>query len=59
MPGQNSHQSDANLASRELRLIPVINTWLAHLLSVEAHWLGRGHRLPAGASLLVIARRRN
>jgi hypothetical protein len=27
------------------------------LLNLEARWIARGHRLPMGTSLLVIARR--
>ncbi len=46
------------LVSRELRIVPVLNGLLTWVLSAEANWVARGRRLPAGTSLLAIARRR-
>jgi SAM-dependent methyltransferase len=46
------------LALREFRVIPVINGLLTAMLKLETLWLVRGHRLPMGTSLLVIARKR-
>ncbi|HTZ49774.1 MAG TPA: class I SAM-dependent methyltransferase [Verrucomicrobiae bacterium] len=45
------------LASKEFRLVPIINGILMALLSPEARWLARGHSLPIGTSLVVIARK--
>jgi SAM-dependent methyltransferase len=45
------------LASKEFRLIPIVNGVLSALLNLEARWLASGHSLPAGTSLVVIARR--
>lgn len=44
-------------ANDEFRLIPIVNPLLTALLSLEADWLARGHRLPFGSSLVVIARK--
>jgi SAM-dependent methyltransferase len=44
-------------ASDELRLVPVINQLLTAVLTLEAGWVARGHRLPIGTSLVVVARR--
>jgi SAM-dependent methyltransferase len=53
---QNSEDAKT-LALREFRVIPVINGLLTAMLKLETLWLRRGHRLPIGTSLLVIARR--
>ena len=45
------------LASKEFRLVPIVNGILTVLLNLEARWLARGHLLPMGTSLVVIARR--
>ncbi len=45
------------LAAREFRIVPVINGVLTILLKLEALWLSRGHRLPIGTSLIVVARK--
>jgi SAM-dependent methyltransferase len=44
-------------ADDEFRIIPVVNQLLAMLLRAEAAWVSRGHRLPVGTSLAVIARK--
>ncbi len=55
---QRRHSEDAKtLALKEFRVIPVINGLLTALLKFEALWLSRGHSLPIGTSLVVIARR--
>jgi SAM-dependent methyltransferase len=43
----------------EFRLVPVFNQILTVLLNFEAGWLARGHRLPWGTSLVVVARKRS
>ena len=43
--------------SDEFRLVPIFNQIMTALLTLEAGWLARGHRLPFGTSLLVIARK--
>ena len=45
------------LALKEFRVIPVINGLLTALLKLETGWVSRGHRLPIGSSLIVVARR--
>jgi SAM-dependent methyltransferase len=45
------------LAKTEFRIIPVVNGILTALLSLEARWVARGHSLPLGTSLVVIARK--
>jgi SAM-dependent methyltransferase len=45
------------LAAAEFRIIPVVNGILTALLSLEARWVARGHLLPIGTSLVVIARK--
>lgn len=47
-----------HLTNQELRPIPVVNATLTQILAVEQRWLARGHTLPVGSSLLVVARRR-
>jgi SAM-dependent methyltransferase len=55
-------QTDSDMArsqtSDEFRVVPVVNWLLTMLLTLEARWLARGHRLPIGTSLVVIARKR-
>lgn len=43
--------------SNEFRLVPIVNQILTALLTLEAGWLARGHRLPFGTSLVVVARK--
>ena len=43
--------------SDEFRLVPIVNPILTALLTLETVWLARGHRLPFGTSLLVVARK--
>jgi SAM-dependent methyltransferase len=43
--------------SDEFRIVPGVNQVLSALLTWEAGWLARGHRLPIGTSLVVVARR--
>jgi len=43
--------------SDEFRIVPGVNQVLTALLTWEAGWLARGHRLPIGTSLVVVARR--
>jgi Methyltransferase domain len=43
------------MASKEFRVLPWINGLLTVLLNLEAFWLSRGHRLPIGSSLIVVA----
>ncbi len=49
--------SARQLASEEFRLVPVLNGILAALLHLEAKWICRGHSLPLGTSLVVVARK--
>ena len=45
------------LAMQEFRLVPVINDLLTSVMTLEARWVARGHHLPFGTSLVVVARR--
>jgi hypothetical protein len=45
------------LASKEFRVVPLMNELLTGLLNLEASWLSHGHHLPIGASLIVVAKR--
>lgn len=45
------------LMQRDFKIVPVINECLAAILTLEALWVSRGHRLPFGTSLLAVARR--
>ena len=47
----------SQLAQGELRIMPVLNNFLTFLLSAEARLIVRRRRLPAGTSLLAVARR--
>lgn len=49
--------SARELASEEFRLVPVVNRILKGLLHLEANWICRGHSLPVGTSLVVVARK--
>jgi SAM-dependent methyltransferase len=44
-------------SSQEFRLLPVVNSVLTWLLSLEAKWIYRGHSVPLGTSLVVVARK--
>jgi hypothetical protein len=53
-----AHTAHASqLAQGELRIIPVLNNFLAFLLFREARLIVHRRRLPAGTSLLAVARR--
>jgi SAM-dependent methyltransferase len=54
---QADSQSVQAQASGEFRIVPGFNQLLTFLLNLEAAWVARGHRLPIGTSLVVIARR--
>jgi len=58
---RRSQQSDPDRArasaTREFRIIPVVNGILAFLLTLEDRWLASGRVLPIGTSLIVIARK--
>lgn len=45
------------LVSQEFRIVPIANGIMTVLLNLEARWLARGHLLPIGTSLVVVARR--
>ena len=42
-------------AAREFCIVPGVNWVLTKLLTLEARWLARGHRLGLGTSFVVIA----
>lgn len=42
---------------QEFRVVPGINGVLAFLINLEARWLARGHQLPFGTSLVVVAKK--
>jgi SAM-dependent methyltransferase len=44
-------------AREEFRIVPVVNRILTLLLRLEAEWIRRGHSLPLGTSLVVVARK--
>ena len=50
-------QSARKMAAEEFRIVPLLNGTLNWLLNLEARWIGRGHHLPIGTSLVVIARK--
>jgi SAM-dependent methyltransferase len=41
----------------EFKIVPIFNSVLTALLTLEAGWVARGHCLPFGTSLIVIARK--
>ena len=49
-------QSAREMAAAEFRIVPLVNGVLNWVLGIEARWVGRGHRLPIGTSLVVVAR---
>lgn len=54
-------QSDSDRAQSraldEFRIVPIVNQILTALLTLEARWVARGHHVPIGTSLVVVARR--
>lgn len=54
---RNAVQSARDRARDEFRLVPVVNGILNGLLHLEAKWVGGGHSLPIGTSLVVVARK--
>ena len=54
---QNSPIDVDELATKELRIVPVVNQGLTTLLSWEKQFIKRRKRLPFGTSLLVVARK--
>lgn len=56
-PREAPTERTTQLAQEELRIIPVLNSFLAFLLSREASFIVHRRRLPAGTSLLAVARR--
>jgi SAM-dependent methyltransferase len=54
---ESGSEAARNLTFREFRIVPVMSELLTGLLNLEASWLSRGHHLPIGTSLIVVARR--
>jgi hypothetical protein len=54
---QTESDSARSRTSGEFRLVPIVNPILTTLLTLEAGWLARGHHVPIGTSLVVVARR--
>jgi SAM-dependent methyltransferase len=54
---KNHDGKKRELALDEFRIVPVVNELLTWILAAEMRWLARGHSLPLGSSLLVLARR--
>jgi SAM-dependent methyltransferase len=54
---QSDSDSARSRASDDFWLVPIVNPILTALLTVEARWVARGHHLPIGTSLVVVARR--
>jgi SAM-dependent methyltransferase len=52
----SSPEEARKLTMREFRLVPVINALLTSVMTLEARWVARGHHLPFGTSLVVVAR---
>jgi SAM-dependent methyltransferase len=52
---QNGTGTSRKWAARELLIVPGINWMLTSILTLEARWLARGHRLGFGTSLVVVA----
>ena len=55
--GPVSPEEARKLMMQEFRVIPVINGVLTPVMTLEARWVARGHHLPFGTSLVVVARR--
>jgi SAM-dependent methyltransferase len=53
--GHSDAETSRNWAAREFRIVPGVNWVLTSLLTLEARWLARGHRLRFGTSFVVIA----
>jgi len=54
---QAESDSARSRTSEEFQLVPIVNPILTALLTLEADWLARGHHVPIGTSLVVVARR--
>ena len=54
---QSDSDSARSRTSDEFQIVPIVNQLLTALLTLEARWLARGHHLPIGTSLVVIARK--
>jgi SAM-dependent methyltransferase len=52
---RNNSGTSRDWTAREFRIVPVLNWILTSLLTLEARWLARGHRLAFGTSFVVIA----
>ena len=50
--------SPAERAIGELRPRPLVDKGISFLLDMEGRWLARGHTLPLGTSLLIVAKKR-
>jgi len=57
LPSHADSRTARDRTANEFRLVPIVNEILTALLFLEAGWLARGHRLPFGTSLVVVARR--
>ena len=55
--GRKQGSDPKRLISEDFRPVPFVNGILNAILNLEARWLARGHALPVGTSLVVIARR--
>jgi SAM-dependent methyltransferase len=53
---KRSLDNNRKLAAREFSVVPVLNDLLASLLGIEVRWLLRGHTLPIGTSIIVVAK---
>ncbi len=53
----NKYGKAKQSVSRELSIMPGINTVLAAILMLEAQWIRNQHSLPIGTSLIAIARK--
>jgi SAM-dependent methyltransferase len=56
-PEAENPKTAGDLAEEDLKIVPVINEIVRTILNVEASWLGRGHRLLFGSSLVLLARK--
>jgi hypothetical protein len=56
-PEQLNSEKVRSYANAEFRIVPIVNQVLTALLTLEARWIARGHRLPIGTSLVAVARR--